>query len=313
MKTLSNLSLAKRLTLGFGLLVVFLLTMGGTTLWRIAAVDSDTQEVTANLMPKQRRLVDIEVNINEIARAMRNMLIMEKESDLQAQRAEIDSRRAAIQQHVLWLDERVTHLDAKNLLGKVHSLAQRSAEAAKEIKGLISASVDRVEQGTALVDKAGTTMQEVVSSIRRVTDIVGEISSASQEQNAGVGQVAEAVSQMDQATQQNVALVEESAAAASSLRSQAAQQVQAVSVFQLAGGGGSMARLADKSLGDAIALPSRPESHATKPRTGAVKRPASLPSPKRPAPVRTNPVGQQPASQPQVFAKAGDEGDWESF
>ena len=118
---------------------------------------------------------------------------------------------------------------------EVRNLAQRSAEAAKEIKGLIMASVDRVEQGTALVDRAGTTMQEVVTSIRRVTDIVGEISSASQEQNAGVGQVSEAVSQMDQATQQNAALVEESAAAAESLRTQAQQLVQAVSVFKLSG------------------------------------------------------------------------------
>ncbi|MBT9553260.1 MAG: Tar ligand binding domain-containing protein [Hydrogenophaga sp.] len=116
---------------------------------------------------------------------------------------------------------------------EVRNLAQRSAEAAKEIKGLIMASVDRVEQGTALVDRAGSTMQEVVSSIRRVTDIVGEISSASNEQSAGVGQVSEAVSQMDQATQQNAALVEESAAAASSLRGQAEQLVQAVAVFRL--------------------------------------------------------------------------------
>ena len=119
--------------------------------------------------------------------------------------------------------------------GEVRTLAQRSAEAAKEIKQLINASVERVEQGTGLVDQAGNTMQEVVRSIQRVTDIVGEISSASQEQNAGVGQVSEAVSQMDQATQQNAALVEESAAAASSLRSQAEQLVQAVAVFRLGG------------------------------------------------------------------------------
>jgi methyl-accepting chemotaxis protein len=117
--------------------------------------------------------------------------------------------------------------------GEVRNLAQRSAEAAKEIKGLISASVDRVEQGTALVDQAGSTMQEIVQSIQRVTDIVGEISSASQEQNAGVNQVSEAVSNMDQTTQQNAALVEESAAAASSLQQQAQQLVQAVSVFKL--------------------------------------------------------------------------------
>ncbi|WP_374409116.1 methyl-accepting chemotaxis protein [Hydrogenophaga sp.] len=116
---------------------------------------------------------------------------------------------------------------------EVRSLAQRSAEAAKEIKQLINASVERVEQGTALVDQAGNTMQDVVQSIQRVTDIVGEISSASQEQSSGVTRVSEAVHQMDLATQQNAALVEESAAAAAGLKQQAEQMVQAVSVFKL--------------------------------------------------------------------------------
>ena len=117
---------------------------------------------------------------------------------------------------------------------EVRSLAQRSAQAAKEIKALISASVDRVEQGTGLVDQAGSTMQEVVTAIRRVTDIMAEISAASREQASGVAQVGEAVTQMDRATQQNAALVEESAAAAESLKSQAEQMVQTVSVFKLA-------------------------------------------------------------------------------
>ena len=116
---------------------------------------------------------------------------------------------------------------------EVRSLAGRSADAAREIKGLIAASVDRVGQGTALVDQAGATMQEIVSSIRRVTDIMGEISSASTEQSAGLAQVGEAVTQMDQATQQNAALVEESAAAAESLSAQAQQLVQAVAVFRV--------------------------------------------------------------------------------
>ena len=118
---------------------------------------------------------------------------------------------------------------------EVRSLAGRSADAAKEIKSLISASVERVEQGSALVDQAGTTMTEVVSAIRRVTDIMGEISAASTEQSAGVAQVGEAVTQMDRATQQNAALVEQSAAAAESLQEQARQLVQAVAVFKLSG------------------------------------------------------------------------------
>ena len=117
--------------------------------------------------------------------------------------------------------------------GEVRSLAGRSAEAAKEIKGLITDSVERVERGTQLVDKAGATMTEVVGAIRRVTDIMGEISAASSEQSQGVSQVGEAIARMDQTTQQNAALVEQSAAAADSLKTQASQLVEAVAVFRL--------------------------------------------------------------------------------
>ena len=125
---------------------------------------------------------------------------------------------------------------------EVRSLAGRSADAAKEIKALINASVERVEHGTALVDQAGTTMNEVVTSIRRVTDIMGEISAASNEQALGVAQVGEAIKQMDEVTQQNAALVEEMAAAASSLKNQAADLVDAVSVFRLASDAGVRVR-----------------------------------------------------------------------
>lgn len=116
---------------------------------------------------------------------------------------------------------------------EVRSLAGRSAEAAKEIKGLISASVARVEQGNLLVDQAGATMTEVVGSIRQVTNIMGEISSAGSEQASGVAQVEKAVAQMDSATQQNAALVEEMAAAANGLNAQAQGLVGTVTVFKL--------------------------------------------------------------------------------
>jgi methyl-accepting chemotaxis protein len=122
--------------------------------------------------------------------------------------------------------------------GEVRALAQRSADAAKQIKGLIGESVQRVQQGSVQADQAGGTMGEVVSSIRRVTDIMGEISAASSEQSTGVSQIGEAVVQMDQATQQNAALVEQMAAAASSLRMQAQELVQVVAVFRLASAGG---------------------------------------------------------------------------
>ncbi|EYC51481.1 chemotaxis protein [Hylemonella gracilis str. Niagara R] len=122
--------------------------------------------------------------------------------------------------------------------GEVRGLAQRSADAAKQIKALIGESVQRVQQGSMQADQAGGTMGEVVSSIRRVTDIMGEISAASSEQSSGVSQIGEAVTQMDQATQQNAALVEQMAAAASSLRMQAQELVQVVAVFRLSSAGG---------------------------------------------------------------------------
>jgi methyl-accepting chemotaxis protein len=116
---------------------------------------------------------------------------------------------------------------------EVRSLAQRSADAAREIKGLVSTSVQRVEDGSKLVNEAGHTMTEVVASIARVTTLMSEISAASREQSTGVQQVSVAVTQMDNATQQNAALVQQSAAAAGSLREQAKDLVNVVAAFQL--------------------------------------------------------------------------------
>lgn len=197
---------------------------------------------------------------------------------------------------------------------EVRSLAQRSAEAAKEIKSLITASVERVGQGTALVDKAGATMTEVVSAIRRVTDIVGEISSASQEQSQGVAQVGEAVTQMDQTTQQNAALVEQSAAAADSLKAQAMALVEAVAVFKLANDSAAGVRstpptpaprqapvhhqVSFKPTAKATAMP-RPASP-----TAQTKSSGSTSSTLTPAPTRKAPP-------PAVAASQDD--DWETF
>jgi len=182
--------------------------------------------------------------------------------------------------------------------GEVRTLAQRSAEAAKEIKQLINASVERVEQGTNLVDQAGSTMQEVVQSIQRVTDIVGEISSASQEQNAGVNQVAEAVTSMDQTTQQNAALVEESASAAASLQQQADQLLKSVSVFRV-NGGASMPVHKPASVSKAAAPARAPAHQPTPPSPARALRPAPA-----------NP----PAPIPKTLTTgAGASDDWESF
>ncbi|CUI54311.1 Dipeptide chemoreceptor protein [Achromobacter ruhlandii] len=118
----------------------------------------------------------------------------------------------------------------------MRSLAQRSAQAAKEIKGLIEDSVTKVGAGSQQVERAGATMQEIVASVKRVTDIMGEISAASEEQSSGIDQVNRAVSQMDEVTQQNAALVEEAAAAAGSLQEQAHRLAEAVAVFKINAG-----------------------------------------------------------------------------
>ncbi len=186
---------------------------------------------------------------------------------------------------------------------EVRSLAGRSAEAAKEIKTLIDDSVQRVEQGSALVDRAGTTMTEVVSSIRRVTDIMGEISAASSEQSAGVAQVGEAVTQMDQATQQNAALVEEMAAAASSLRGQAQDLVQTVAVFKLSAQDGQTA-YRSAPLAPAPSAIAAKQVAVTRTSTIAPKAPAVKPSVPAPKPA--------PKAAPKA-SDADDAGDWETF
>ena len=194
---------------------------------------------------------------------------------------------------------------------EVRSLAGRSADAAKEIKSLINASVERVEQGSALVDQAGATMDEVVGSIRRVTDIMGEISAASNEQSLGVSQIGEAVTQMDQVTQQNAALVEEMAAAASSLKSQAQDLVQTVSVFKL---GGHAAHHVARAVAPArynrpapprapLPRPAVPKLRTTPTASRAATAPASLPSPKAPM----SKIAAAPATS------QNNDADWETF
>jgi methyl-accepting chemotaxis protein len=117
--------------------------------------------------------------------------------------------------------------------GEVRNLAQRSAQAAREIKNMINDSVSKVDAGSRLVNTAGASMGEIVNQVKRVTDLIAEITSAANEQASGIGQVNEAITQMDQVTQQNAALVEESAAAAASLKDQAGRLAETVSVFKL--------------------------------------------------------------------------------
>jgi len=154
---------------------------------------------------------------------------------------------------------------------EVRTLAQRSAAAAKEIKGLIGDSVEKVEVGSRLVDQAGTTMQEIVNSVKRVTDIMEEVAAASREQSSGIGQINQAITQMDQVTQQNAALVEEAAAAAQSLQDQSANLAEVVSVFKIGGETAGLALQAGTSRADHKRIPA-----PTKPaRLKSVSAPAS--------------------------------------
>ncbi len=192
---------------------------------------------------------------------------------------------------------------------EVRSLAGRSADAAKEIKSLITASVERVEQGSALVDQAGATMTEIVSSIKRVTDIMAEISAASTEQSSGVAQIGEAVGQMDQVTQQNAALVEESAAAAESLKVQAQQLVQAVAVFKLGQGGETRVAAPVAQADDAANRHPAAERRGPH-RAKNVTRPTFGAKAKVRAQARPEEPMQTADAAPR---KTGTEGEWNSF
>ena len=197
---------------------------------------------------------------------------------------------------------------------EVRSLAQRSAEAAREIKTLIGTSVEKVETGARLVQDAGSTMGEIVASVQRVTDVIGEITAAAAEQSEGIGQVNGAVANLDQMTQQNAALVEESAAAAESLKDQAQRLTQSMQVFRLSG----------SAAYTSAAAPAMPAPVAARPapvvRKVAAKVPAPLPKAARPAPAHASarpPEAAQAAirqaretSRP-VTPPSND--DWESF
>ncbi len=184
---------------------------------------------------------------------------------------------------------------------EVRSLAGRSAEAAREIKALISASVEKVENGARQVQDAGATMNEIVSSVQRVNDIIQEISTAASEQSKGIDQVNVAVVQLDQMTQQNAALVEQSTASAESLKDQAGRLNEVVARFHLGGGTATPAR----SAAPAVAAPAP---------AAAPARPA--PAVQHAAPVAAAPIAAAPAPAPAPKAPAvatASDDDWETF
>ena len=201
--------------------------------------------------------------------------------------------------------------------GEVRNLAQRSAQAAKEIKGLIGASVDRVEAGSKLVADAGNTMSEIVGSVQRVSDIIGEITAAAGEQSDGIGQVNTAVAQLDQMTQQNAALVEESAAAAESLKDQARRLSELISFFRTGDAQSQYVGAHAASPAASVPTPShKPAAPAPVRATPAAPRaaaPAPTASGKPTAPL-LRPAAKTPATPAApAAASATAEGEWESF
>ncbi|MGF6779496.1 methyl-accepting chemotaxis protein [Paraburkholderia sp. GAS334] len=227
--------------------------------------------------------------------------------------------------------------------GEVRSLAQRSASAAKEIKELIGTSADKVQSGSVLVGRAGTTMDEIVQAVRRVTDIMGEISAASEEQSTGIEQVNRAVVQMDEVTQQNAALVEEAAAAAASLEEQTRQLQTVVGGWRVTGGMHeqqrssvtrpqrarapvmpSAAKPATHVSPAAAVASAAPAARAAKAQAHVTTAPAAAPAAKpESAALRTEPAVKkkssagavEPAARPAAAASstAGSDADWETF
>jgi methyl-accepting chemotaxis protein len=220
------------------------------------AVVSEVVETMGSINESSRKIVDIISVIDGIA-FQTNILALN--AAVEAARAGEQGRGFAV------------------VASEVRNLAQRSAGAAKEIKGLIGDSVEKVDAGSRLVEQAGVTMAEIVESIRRVTDIMGEITAATGEQAAGIEQINQAITQMDDVTQQNAALVEEAAAAAKALQDQAGGLSQLVSVFRVgAQYDVSMAAVAPSSG-------SRPAQRALRPAPARKlpKQAASGPAPKR--------------------------------
>jgi methyl-accepting chemotaxis protein len=247
---------------------------------RGGAVVSEVVGTMASINESSRKIVDIISVIDGIA-FQTNILALN--AAVEAARAGEQGRGFAV------------------VAAEVRNLAQRSAAAAKEIKTLIGDSVEKVENGTKLVDQAGQTMEEIVTSIKRVTDIMSEISAASVEQSSGIEQVNQAITQMDEVTQQNAALVEEAAAAAESLEEQAQNLSDSVSVFKIDTRSG-MTRIAAAKQDEAAKASKAPVVQLHKPlvsRRGTVKPHAAAPA-------------KSSGAAGHAHAPAGEE-DWKEF
>ncbi len=201
--------------------------------------------------------------------------------------------------------------------GEVRTLAQRSAQAAKEIKGLIEASVETVETGSSLVNTAGSAMTEIVDEVTRVADLISQISAATREQSSGISHIGSAVAQLDQSTQQNAALVEQMAAAASSLNQQAHGLVEAVAVFQMDEQHSRAMQAAAAQHRPApkpVAAPARPAAVAPPVRKALARTGAATPpTPAARAIAAPTSTSAPKATAARAPAAAQDDSDWESF
>ena len=236
------------------------------------AVVSEVVETMGSINDSAKKIVDIITVIDGIA-FQTNILALN--AAVEAARAGEQGRGFAV------------------VAAEVRSLAQRSAAAAKEIKVLINNSVEKVDAGSKLVDHAGTTMQEVVEAIKRVTDIMAEISAASQEQTTGIEQVHQAISQMDQVTQQNAALVEEAAAASEAMQDQAVNLTQVVSVFKVS-----------NSQNSAAMRVKQPSTTTARPAANVTPLPKKKTPPAQPL--------STPSQAKRLIGTTGDN-DWEEF
>jgi methyl-accepting chemotaxis protein len=262
------------------------------------------EEIVSQVVANMAEISDASRKINEIITVIDGIAF---QTNILALNAAVEAARAGEQGRGFAV-----------VAGEVRTLAQRSAQAAKEIKSLINSSSVKVESGAKLVQDAGGSMTEILGSVQRVSDIIGEITAAAGEQSQGIGHVNQSVNQLDQMTQQNAALVEQSAAAAQSLKDQAGKLASAVAAFKLGHKAAPLTQITPVTPVKAEpAFKPAPAATLARPAPEPLRRP-SLPQPRSapspaspPAAPPAAPSAAPPAAPPAAPVKGDD--DWETF